>query len=181
MTKLSIMARLSQGNITSQLFLNKKSMERTKKTTKIAPKKAAPSAPKPAARAHKAPVAHGVGRRKSAVAIVWLRPGKGKITVNEKDYKTYFDTDVTRLDAFKPIALAPIASNYDFEANVKGGGLHAQSGAVRLGIARALVAVDKAIKPLLRTHGLITVDSRVKERKKYGQKAARRRFQFVKR
>lgn len=152
-------------------------MEQTKKT-KIAPKKTA--APK-ATKVHKAPVAHGIGRRKSAVARVWLRPGKGKITVNEKDYKEYFDTDVTRLDAFKPIALAPLASNYDVEATVTGGGVHAQSGAVRLGIARALVVVDPATKPLLRSHGLLTVDSRVKERKKYGQKAARRRFQFVKR
>jgi len=151
-------------------------MEQTKKT-KIAPKKVAPKAPK----VHKAPVAHGVGRRKSAVARVYLRPGKGKITVNEKDYKQYFDTDVTRLDAFKPIALVPMASGFDVDASVEGGGLHAQSGAVRLGIARALIVVDPAIKSLLRAHGLVTVDSRVKERKKYGQKAARRRFQFVKR
>ncbi len=128
-----------------------------------------------------APVAHGVGRRKSSVARVWLRPGKGTIVVNGKDFKEYFDTEVTRLDASKVFRVMTTDINFDVEANVVGGGNSSQAGAVQLGIARALVAANEGLRPMLRQHDLLTVDSRVKERKKYGQKAARRKFQFVKR
>lgn len=128
-----------------------------------------------------APVAHGVGRRKSSVARVWLRPGKGAIVVNGKDFKEYFDTEVTRLDASKPFRVMTTDIIFDVEANVIGGGNCSQAGAVQLGIARALVAANEGLRPMLRQHELLTVDSRVKERKKYGQKAARRKFQFVKR
>lgn len=128
-----------------------------------------------------APVAHGVGRRKSSVARVWLRPGKGAIVVNGKDFKEYFDTEVTRLDASKVFRVMTTDINFDVEANVVGGGNSSQAGAVQLGIARALVAANEGLRPMLRQHELLTVDSRVKERKKYGQKAARRKFQFVKR
>jgi small subunit ribosomal protein S9 len=127
------------------------------------------------------PLAHGVGRRKSAIARVWLKRGKGALTVNDKDYMHYFDTEVTRIAAALPFHAYPQASKYDIEVNVCGGGLCAQADAVKLGIARALVKINEDIRPILRQHGLLTVDSRLKERKKYGQKAARRKFQFVKR
>jgi small subunit ribosomal protein S9 len=128
-----------------------------------------------------APLGHGVGRRKSAVARVWLRRGKGSLVVNDKEHVHYFDTELSRAAAILPFHIYPQAARYDAVANVLGGGLPAQADAVKLGIARALVEINPEIRPLLREHGLLTVDSRVKERKKYGQKAARRKFQFVKR
>lgn len=128
------------------------------------------------------PMAHGVGRRKSAVARVWLRKGSGKIVVNQRDYTNYFDTLITQLDVATPLRVCKDAvTGLDFEINVKGSGLPAQAGAVRLGISRALVEFNESLRSVLREHGLLTVDSRIKERKKYGQKAARRKFQFVKR
>ncbi len=127
------------------------------------------------------PLAHGVGRRKSAIARVWLRRGKGGLLVNEKDYIEYFDTETARKEASLPFAVYAQASKYDVAANVVGGGISAQADAVKLGIARALVEINPELRSLLRDHGLLTVDARVKERKKYGRKAARRRFQFVKR
>lgn len=135
-------------------------------------------APKGAA---KQSLAHGVGRRKSSVARVWLRRGTGLIVVNGLSHIEYFDTDIMRADAARPFAVVPMASRYDVHANVKGGGLVAQAGAVRLGISRALLVLDENVRSVLRQNGLLTCDSRVKERKKYGQKAARRKFQFVKR
>jgi small subunit ribosomal protein S9 len=128
-----------------------------------------------------APLAHGVGRRKSSVARVWLKRGKGNLLINNKDYSVYFDTEITRMTSALPFHAYPQASNYDVMVNVNGGGLCSQADAVKLGIARALVVMNEDIRPILREHGLLTVDSRVKERKKYGQKAARRKFQFVKR
>ncbi len=131
--------------------------------------------------ASKAPLSHGVGRRKSAVARVWLRRGKGDIQVNRKDIAEYFDTKIDTTTAETPMRIVPSSAHYDVHAIVKGGGKAAQADAVKLAIARGLVALDETIRPLLREHRLLTVDDRVKERKKYGRKAARRRFQFVKR
>ncbi len=128
-----------------------------------------------------APLAHGVGRRKSSVARVWLRAGKGAIVVNGKDFKDYFDTEVTRLRASTPFRVLPAEALFDVEVNVIGGGVCSQADAIKLGISRAMLAVDSRLRPALRQHDLLTVDSRLKERKKYGRKAARRRFQFVKR
>ncbi len=128
-----------------------------------------------------APVAHGVGRRKKTVARVWLRKGNGKMTVNGRDYTEYFDTPFVRLNAMTTFRVCEQAKNYDVEVNICGGGISAQSDAVKLGVARALVSIDEQLKPELRQNGLLTVDSRVKERKKYGQRGARRKFQFVKR
>jgi small subunit ribosomal protein S9 len=128
-----------------------------------------------------APVAHGVGRRKSSVARIWLRPGTGAIRVNGKEANAYFDTDFNKQVAAKPFKVCPVSSQYDVDANVQGGGLRAQADAIALGISRALVERDENLRPVLRQHGLLTVDSRVKERKKYGQRGARRKFQFVKR
>ncbi len=124
---------------------------------------------------------HGVGRRKSAVARVWLKPGKGSINVNSKEYTAYFDTDINKANVVLPLQVCGLEKNFDIKVTVCGGGLAGQSDAVKLGIARALVVSNEALKPVLKEHGLLTVDSRLKERKKYGQLGARRRFQFVKR
>ncbi len=128
-----------------------------------------------------APVAHGVGRRKTAVARIWLRRGDGQIRVNGQDHLNYFDTKIAADVAATPFRVCPIGASFNVEANVCGGGKVAQADAVKLGIARAFVEFDENAKPILKKHGLMTVDSRKKERKKYGQKAARRKFQFVKR
>ena len=152
----------------------KKNMERKVKSTSASAKTAAVVK-------KGAPLSHGVGRRKKAVARVFLRRGNGKITVNGKDYTNYFDTELMRLDAATPLRVVPVAMSYDFDVNVNGGGLYAQAGAVKLGISRAFVAMDEDLRVTLRQSRLLTVDSRVKERKKYGQKAARRKFQFAKR
>ncbi len=128
-----------------------------------------------------APISHGVGRRKSSVARAWLRRGAGRITVNGRDYKEYFDTEITRIEAETSLKVVPHGDKYDVEINISGGGVHSQAGATKLAIARAFVAQDEELRPALRQRGLLTVDSRVKERKKYGQRGARRKFQFVKR
>jgi small subunit ribosomal protein S9 len=137
-------------------------------------------APK-AAKVSMPPIAHGVGRRKSAVARAWLRRGAGRIIVNGIDFKNYFDTDHSRRSALMPFLVCPVGTNYDVEINLRGGGKFGQADAVKLAIARAFVEMDETLRPVLRQHGLLTVDDRLKERKKYGQKAARRKFQFVKR
>ena len=129
----------------------------------------------------KAPVSHGVGRRKSSTSRVWLRHGTGKITVNTKDLATYFHTEVARRSILEPLALTGAGSSFDIDINVSGGGVHSQADASRLGIARALAAYNTEYVPALRENGFLTVDARVKERKKYGQRGARRKFQFVKR
>lgn len=126
-------------------------------------------------------IAHGVGRRKTSIARVWLRRGTGSLLVNGKKHTEYFDTEFNHKEAAAAFQVVPMALNYDAEVNVLGGGMHSQAGAIQLGIARALVSLDEAARPLLRKHGMLTVDARRKERKKYGQKAARRKFQFVKR
>lgn len=127
------------------------------------------------------PVAHGVGRRKSSVARVWLRKGSGVITVNKCEFESYFDTETSRKAAKMPFDVISSAANYDVDVNVVGGGRTGQSDAVKLAISRALVKIDAENKALLREHGLLTVDPRVVERKKPGQPGARRKFQFVKR
>jgi len=124
---------------------------------------------------------HGVGRRKSATARVWLKSGNGTISVNGRDYAQYFDTDATRQGLLSALNVTGHIKKFDVAANVQGGGRTGQSDAIKLGIARALLTVDENLRGVLREHGLLTVDSRVKERKKYGQKAARKKFQFVKR
>lgn len=124
---------------------------------------------------------HGVGRRKSAIARVWLTRGTGALLINERAYDQYFDTLESKLSVTAPFRVVSYAKQYDVHVNVHGGGQPAQADAVKLGLSRALLAGDESLRPLLRKAGLLTVDSRVKERKKYGRKAARRRFQFVKR
>ncbi|EKD23222.1 MAG: 30S ribosomal protein S9 [uncultured bacterium] len=125
-------------------------------------------------------VSHGVGRRKSSVARAWLRRGKGLINVNGKDFTEYFDTEYNREQACLPFEVMKIV-NYDVDVNISGGGVNSQAGAVKLAIARALVENDPEMRAAMREFRFLSCDPRVKERKKFGQKAARRKFQFVKR
>jgi len=122
-----------------------------------------------------------VGRRKESVARVQLIPGKGAITANGKPYEKYFARETDRIIIAQPLALTNSVSKYDVVANLSGGGLTGQAGALRLGISRALIAADPDIKDLLRKNGFLTRDPRAKERKKYGLKGARKRFQWTKR
>ena len=124
---------------------------------------------------------HGVGRRKSAVARVWLSSGKGVITVNGREYQNYFDTVITQEMVQQPLKISGLGSQFNIDVNVNGGGRLGQAGAVRLGLSRALLASDETLRPLLKRHKLLHCDARIKERKKYGQRGARRKFQFVKR
>ena len=124
---------------------------------------------------------HGVGRRKAAVARVWMKRGSGKIVVNGKDYSKYFDTDTSRAKILEPFKVTGQAKGFDCLVNICGGGMRGQADATRLGISRALLSSDESLRKVLRQNNLLTVDSRNKERKKYGQKGARAKFQFVKR
>lgn len=123
----------------------------------------------------------GTGRRKTSVARVRLAVGSGKITVNGRAFETYFPTDTLRSVVTQPFSVTDSTSKYDVRVNVVGGGPSGQAGAVRHGIARALLEADINLRPSLKTNGLLTRDSRMKERKKYGQPGARKRFQFSKR
>ena len=123
----------------------------------------------------------GTGRRKTAVARVYIRNGKGQIKVNSKEISEYFATTTQVSMAKAPLMVTASDNKYDILINVKGGGLSGQAGACSHGIARALVKVDESNHASLKANGLLTRDSRMVERKKYGQKGARRRFPFVKR
>lgn len=124
---------------------------------------------------------NSTGRRKRSIARVTLVPGKGKITVNNREFENYFPRETLRMIIRQPFQITGVFGKYDVVANVDGGGLSGQAGALRHGIARALVAVDADLKSKLKKEGLLTRDPREVERKKYGQKGARRRFQFSKR
>jgi small subunit ribosomal protein S9 len=123
----------------------------------------------------------GTGRRKTAVARVRLALGSGKILVNGRSFETYFPTETLRNSAIEPMAATASAARYDIHVNVQGGGPVGQAGAVRHGIARALLQADPNHRPTLKSAGFLTRDQRMKERKKYGQPGARKRFQFSKR
>jgi len=123
----------------------------------------------------------GTGRRKTAVARVRLAAGSGKIVINGRPFETYFPTDTLRTVAVTPLTVTESAAKYDIRVNVSGGGPNGQAGAVRHGIARALLTVDAALRPTLKTAGLLTRDPRRREREKYGQPGARKRFQYSKR
>jgi small subunit ribosomal protein S9 len=124
---------------------------------------------------------YGTGRRKSAIARVFLRPGEGKFTVNGKQFDEYFVTEQQRIAARLPLGIADINATFDVLTTVKGGGIMGQADAVKLGIARALMVFNVELRKALKAGGMVTRDSRGKERKKYGQKGARARFQFSKR
>lgn len=124
---------------------------------------------------------YGTGRRKCAIARVWIGPGEGLVTINGRDCKEYFGRPVLEILAKSPMVTLGVEGNYNVNAKVKGGGITGQAGAVKLGIARALIDYDETMRPQLKAAGHLTRDARVKERKKYGRKKARRGFQFVKR
>jgi len=123
----------------------------------------------------------GVGRRKKAIARVRIKAGTGKFLVNKKDVEEFFKTVRDRASARSPLETAKLAGQYDVWANVNGGGTTGQADAIQLGLARALIKVSADLLPAFREQGHLTRDSRMKERKKYGQKGARKRFQFSKR
>ena len=124
---------------------------------------------------------YGLGRRKSAVARIYLKEGSGKITINKRDLKEYFPSELVQFVVKQPLVLLDVAEKYDIKVNLKGGGYTGQSQALRLAIARALVKINAEDKKALRAEGFMTRDSRSVERKKPGQPKARRRFQFSKR
>jgi len=124
---------------------------------------------------------YGTGRRKSSVARVYLTPGTGKITINKKDMDDYFGLDTLKLIVNQPFVVTNSVGKYDVLVNVRGGGFTGQAGAIRHGISRALLEADAENRPALKKAGYLTRDSRMKERKKYGLKAARRAPQFSKR
>lgn len=123
----------------------------------------------------------GTGRRKTSVARVRLASGSGKVTVNGRPLENYFVVDTQRMLLMQPLTVTDSVSKYDIQINVKGGGPNGQAGAVRHGIARALLEADANLRPTLKAQGLLTRDPRMKERKKYGQPGARKRFQYSKR
>jgi len=124
---------------------------------------------------------YATGRRKTSTARVFLRPGTGAITVNHREFERYFPTDALRTVVKRPLLATETTDKFDVLAAVAGGGVNGQAGAVRLGIARALVEYNAELRKALKKDGLLTSDSRVKERKKYGMAGARKRFQFSKR
>ena len=124
---------------------------------------------------------YATGRRKTSAARVFLRPGNGIITVNHRKFEQFFPTDALRMQVRRPLLLTETGDKFDILATVAGGGVNGQAGAIRLGISRALVAFNAELRRQLKKDGLLTSDSRVKERKKYGLAGARKRFQFSKR
>ena len=124
---------------------------------------------------------HKIGRRKTSVARVFVKPGTGVISINGKDAKTYFCTDVLVYKVNQPFLLTETLEQYDLKVNVFGGGITGQAEAIRLGVSRALCEINEEFRLALKPHGLLTRDARMVERKKPGQKKARKRFQFSKR
>ena len=124
---------------------------------------------------------YGTGRRKTSTARVYLRPGTGEIQINRKPFDQYFPNEALRMIIRQPLQLTETANKFDILVNVAGGGPAGQAGAVRHGITRALMEFNADLRPTLKQAGLVTRDPRIKERKKYGQKGARKRFQFSKR
>jgi small subunit ribosomal protein S9 len=139
------------------------------------------TAPKHEPKRDKQGRAYATGKRKDAVARVWVKPGKGKITVNERDIEKYFTRPVLRMLINQPFAVSNRAGEFDVVCTVSGGGLSGQAGAVRHGISKALTYYEPELRPALKAGGFLTRDSRTVERKKYGKKKARRSFQFSKR
>jgi small subunit ribosomal protein S9 len=124
---------------------------------------------------------YGTGRRKTSTARVFLRPGTGTLTINRRTFEAFFPTEALRTQIKTPLVLTETADKFDILATVAGGGVSGQAGAVRLGIARALVTFNAELRKALKNEGLLTRDARAKERKKYGMAGARKRFQFSKR
>ncbi len=126
-------------------------------------------------------VVHKIGRRKTAVARAYLSKGKGNITINKRELNNYFTTGTLQYKVMQPLVLTDNAKVYDIKVNVFGGGVTGQAEAIRLAITRALVSINEDYRTILKPHGLLTRDPRMVERKKFGQKKARKKFQFSKR
>lgn len=124
---------------------------------------------------------NAVGKRKTSVARVWMKPGKGSILVNRKPLDEYFGRETLKMVVRQPLELTDMIGRYDFLVNVRGGGISGQAGAIKHGISKALLVADPVLRPQLKKAGLLTRDSRIKERKKYGQRGARARYQYSKR
>ncbi len=124
---------------------------------------------------------YATGKRKTAVARVWLRPGDGNITINKRHIDEYLKRETAKMVIRQPLELTETLGKYDIYVNVRGGGMSGQAGAIKHGISKALLEVNPDFRPLLKKAGFLTRDSRVKERKKYGQPGARKRFQYSKR
>ncbi len=124
---------------------------------------------------------YGTGRRKTSTARVYLRPGAGNVRINKKSFDQYFPNETLRMIIRQPLQLTETVNKFDLLINVSGGGPSGQAGAIRHGITRALIEFNADLRPALKQAGLVTRDPRIKERKKYGQKGARKRFQFSKR
>ena len=124
---------------------------------------------------------HATGKRKTAVARVWMKPGTGEITINKRSLVQYLNRDADQNAVLEPLELVSQGDKFDFYINVRGGGIAGQAGAIRHGISRALVDLDPSLRDSLKKAGFLTRDSRMKERKKYGQPGARARFQYSKR
>ena len=124
---------------------------------------------------------YGTGKRKPSVARVWMRPGNGQMTVNKKPVEQYLVRESDRLLTMEPLKITDMADKFDIYVNVKGGGISGQAGAIRHGISRALILADPKLRDSVKKEGFLTRDSRMKERKKYGQPGARKRFQYSKR
>ena len=144
-------------------------------------KPAAPEAPKYVKKVDKFNRAYATGKRKDAVARVWIKPGAGKVTVNSREVEVYFARPVLRMMIEQPFSVAARSGQYDVICTVAGGGLSGQAGAVRHGISKALTYFEPELRSVLKKGGFLTRDSRVVERKKYGKAKARRSFQFSKR
>jgi small subunit ribosomal protein S9 len=142
---------------------------------------AQPEAPMHVKKVDKHGRAYATGKRKDAVARVWVRPGAGRILVNEKEYTEYFGRPVLQMIIRQPIMLTDRMGQFDIQATVSGGGLSGQAGALRHGISKALTYYEPELRPVLKRNGFLTRDARVVERKKYGKRKARRSFQFSKR
>src|SRR3954468_13958027 len=125
--------------------------------------------------------AYATGKRKNAIAKVWIKPGSGKITINDRDQTVYFARPVLRMMIAQPLVVTDRATHFDVIVSVQGSGLSGQAGAIRHGLSKALTYYEPALRPVLKPHGFLTRDSRVVERKKYGKAKARRSFQFSKR
>ncbi|MCS6913793.1 MAG: 30S ribosomal protein S9 [Myxococcales bacterium] len=124
---------------------------------------------------------YATGRRKEAVARVWLMPGSGKVTINRRDIDHYFGRATLKMILRQPLTLTEQEGKFDIYATVRGGGLSGQADAIKLGVTRALIKIDPSLRPQLKAAGYVTRDPRQKERKKYGQRGARARYQFSKR
>ncbi len=124
---------------------------------------------------------HSVGKRKTSIARVWMKPGNGNILVNRRPLDEYFGRETLKMIVRQPLEMTDTGRRYDFLINVRGGGISGQAGAIKHGISKALIALDPGLRPQLKKAGLLTRDSRIKERKKYGQRGARARYQYSKR